>query len=90
MNHNLGTTSLRRKHRPADPMHTYDGLPAPLRQWLSQAVLPWSPGSARKIWKRAHAKGLSQDEALALLSHAETHTLDRDTRAICQPIHPTE
>ncbi|WP_299545991.1 DUF6525 family protein [uncultured Tateyamaria sp.] len=90
MNQNLGDTGIRSKWRAADPMQTYDALPTPLRRWLSQAVLPWSPASARKIWTRAHAKGLGADDALALLCRAETNTLARDKRAICQPIHPTE
>lgn len=89
MTGNLGDTSLRRKRRSCDPMQTYDSLPSPLRRWLSQAALPWSPSSARKIWKRAQAQGLSADDALALLSQTETHTLARDKRAICQPKHST-
>jgi len=81
---NLGQTSLRGKRRAANPMHTYDALPAPLREWLSQAALSWSPKSAQKIWKRAQAKGLSADETLAELRRAETHTLARDTYTIRQ------
>ncbi len=83
---NLGQTSLRRKRRAADPMQTYDALPTPLRRWLSQAALPWSPTSARKIWTRAQANGLDADEALAILSRAETQTLARDKHAIRQPL----
>ncbi len=82
MSRNLGDTSLRRKRRSVDPMQTYDTLPSPLRAWLSQAALPWSPTSARKIWKRAQAKGLSADETLALLCQVETKTLARDKHAI--------
>lgn len=82
MNGNLGATSLRRKRRSNDPMRSYDALPAPLRRWLSQAALPWSPVSAQKIWARARARGLSDDEALALLAQAETSTLARDKHAI--------
>ncbi|MEO0378683.1 MAG: DUF6525 family protein [Pseudomonadota bacterium] len=82
MNRNLGQTSLRARRRSADPMCAYDSLPTPLRQWLSQAALPWSPVSARKIWTRAKAKGLSTDDALALLRRAETQTLGRDKHAV--------
>jgi hypothetical protein len=88
MNRNLGDTSLRRKRRSGDPMHAYDALPTPLRRWLSQAALPWSPASARKIWTRAQAKGLDTEAALAVLSRAETKTLARDRCAIRQPNHP--
>ncbi|KMW57736.1 hypothetical protein AIOL_002703 [Candidatus Rhodobacter oscarellae] len=90
MTHNLGEIRLRRKRRAADPMRTYDALPTPLRRWLSQAALPWSPTSARKIWARAQAKGLDHDEALALLSRAETNALARDKRAKGQSTHPTK
>ncbi|MEP2891846.1 DUF6525 family protein [Tateyamaria sp.] len=90
MRRNLGQTSLRRRRRPVDPMHAYDSLPTPLRQWLSQAALPWSPASAGKIWTRAQAKGLSADDALALLSRSEAQTLARDKRAIHESNYPTE
>ncbi len=88
MKRNLGETSLRARRRSRDPMQTYDALPTPLRQWLSQACLPWSPASARKIWARAQAKGLSPDEALEMLQRSETKTLARDKAAIRPPVHP--
>lgn len=78
MNRNLGKTSLRRKKREGNPMHSYDALPAPLRGWLSQATLPWSPASARHLWARACAKGLGVQDALQALSQAEQRTLARD------------
>ena len=78
MTRNLGTTSLHRKRRRADPMRSYDTLPAPLRRWLAQAALPWSPASARRLWARASARGLSPEDALSVLSHAEARTLARD------------
>ncbi|ABV94327.1 conserved hypothetical protein [Dinoroseobacter shibae DFL 12 = DSM 16493] len=78
MTRNLGSTSLHRKRRSADPMRSYDALPAPLRNWLAQATLPWSPASARRVWNRACAKGLSAEEALTTLSQAEARTLARD------------
>ncbi|MEP1353780.1 MAG: DUF6525 family protein [Tateyamaria sp.] len=53
MSRNLGSTSLGRKSRAADPMRSYDALPAPLRNWPAQASLPWSPASARRVWNRA-------------------------------------
>ncbi|MEM7519417.1 MAG: DUF6525 family protein [Pseudomonadota bacterium] len=90
MKRNLGHTSLRRKRRATDPMRSFDALPHPLRRWLSEARLPWSPASARKLWERAQAQGLNADEALALLSRSETHTLARDKHAMRQPIHPSD
>lgn len=59
-------------------MATYDGLPAPLRRWLSEAALPWSPVSARRIWDGAQAKGLTVREALNELHRAEERTLSKD------------
>lgn len=81
MTRNLGQSSLRRKRRNSDPMATYDRLPAPLRQWLSEAALPWSPTSARRIWVKAKAKGLTAEEALLTLSQAEARTLARDRQS---------
>ncbi|MDX8354917.1 DUF6525 family protein [Cognatiyoonia sp. IB215182] len=82
MSRNLGATSLRRKRRAADPMRCYDALPAPLRLWLSQAALPWSPISAKRLWNRARANGLSTQDALLALSQAEQKTLARDRYAL--------
>jgi len=84
MNRNLGATSLRRKRRAADPMQSYDALPEPLRNWLSQAALPWSPVSARRIWTRANARGLCVQETLNTLSLAEERTLARDRQCLSQ------
>lgn len=75
MTSNLGNSNLVRKQRTGDPMAIYDGLPAALRQWLAEAALPWSPTSARRIWVRARAKGLSCEEALQMLNRAEAKTL---------------
>ena len=74
----MGESALRRKRRGGDPMAAFDGLPPPLRQWLSQAILPWSPTSARRIWLKSRAKGLSPEETLRALSLAEEKTLMRD------------
>jgi hypothetical protein len=82
MNRNLGATSLRRKRRFADSMQSYDALPEPLRIWLSQAALPWSPTSAQRIWKRAHANGQGIQDALCALSRAEERTLARDRHSV--------
>ncbi|WP_195819400.1 DUF6525 family protein [Roseobacter sp. MH60115] len=81
MSRNLGQCSLRRKRRDGDPMETFDGLPAPVRQWVTQAALPWSPASVRRIWSKSRAKGLSDDEALLSLSQAEARTLARDQQS---------
>ncbi len=75
---NIGQTTLRGKRRVGNPMQDYDALPKPLRVWLGQAALPWSPASARRIWVKAQAKGQTVEEALSSLSKAEAKTLARD------------
>ena len=67
-------------------MATYDGLPTPLRKWLSEAALPWSPASARRIWLKSKAKGLTPEETLLSLSQAEARTLARDRRSTANKI----
>ncbi|GLQ25207.1 DUF6525 family protein [Sulfitobacter pacificus] len=88
MNRNLGATSLRRKRRSNNPMQSYDSLPEPLRHWLSQAALPWSPTSAKRLWQKACAKGLSTQEALHELSSAEARMLARDRHSPSQVFLP--
>tara|TARA_R110002020_G_scaffold233050_30_gene444833 strand:+ start:1123 stop:1407 length:285 start_codon:yes stop_codon:yes gene_type:complete len=77
MTRNL-STDLRRRRRPADPMREYDALPAPLRAWLAQAALPWSPASCRRLWQKARAEGAAPDTILSRLDRAEAEKLSRD------------
>ena len=79
MRRNLGETRLPRKRRSGDPMAAYDRLPAPLRSWLSEAKLPWSPASAKRLWQKCAASGLTEEEALDALSRAEAATLARES-----------
>ncbi len=50
MRRNL-STGLKCRNRPR-PMERYDRLPPELRAWLAGAALPWSPGSALRLWTR--------------------------------------
>lgn len=70
-------------------METFDGLPAPVRLWVAQAALPWSPASVRRIWSKSRAKGLSDDEALARLNQAEARTLARDRQSAVFKLNST-
>ncbi|MFT5061699.1 MAG: hypothetical protein ACI9AX_002030 [Polaromonas sp.] len=79
---NLGSTTLKKRCRAADPMMTYDTLPQPLRSWLAGAALPWSPKSCRRIWDRARANGLSISDTIAVLTEAERKTLSRDKHSV--------
>lgn len=85
MTRNLSTT-LPRRRRP-DPMQAYDALPRPLRLWMAQAALPWSPASCRRIWAKARAKGVSPDEILDRLDRAERATLSRDRLGAAQAVN---
>lgn len=76
---NRGSTGLKPKRRSEDPMRAYDTLPAPVRAWLSEAALPWSPASCRKILRRAQARGEGVAQILARLDLAEQKTLARDS-----------
>ncbi|MEO0916060.1 MAG: DUF6525 family protein [Pseudomonadota bacterium] len=82
MHGNLGQCNLRRRRRAGSPMAAFDRLPAPLRKWLSEAALPWSPSSARRIWIKSRAQGLSVEEAIASLTSAEAKLLERDRHSL--------
>lgn len=84
---NLNTT-LRGRPR-ANPMAEFDALPPPLRRWLAEASLPWSPRSVRKIWLRALAQhGGDVTAALVVLERAAQKTLARDLPRIWGGAHP--
>ena len=89
---NLGTTTLSGRWRSRDPMRDFDALPAPLRGWLAQAVLPWSPVSCRRIWARARAQGQDTAAILDRLAEAERRALARDgyrSSTSMSPSNPT-
>lgn len=59
-------------------MCAFDALPGPLRRWLAQASLPWSPSSCRRIWQSARSRGESAEAVLARLDRAEARPLARN------------
>ncbi|MCQ0969656.1 DUF6525 family protein [Paracoccus sp. TK19116] len=63
-------------------MHGFDALPPPLRRWLAEAALPWSPSSCRRIWQDARAKGEPIDAVLARLSRAQDACLARESNDV--------
>ncbi|MEM9228084.1 MAG: DUF6525 family protein [Pseudomonadota bacterium] len=81
MSRNLGQCGLPRKRRSGDPMAAFDDLPSALRHWLSEAALPWSPASVRRIWAKSLDQGLTPEETLATLTQAEVRTLARDSQS---------
>ena len=76
---NLGETRQRRRRRNSDPMRAFDALPAPLRRWMAEAALPWSPASCRRIWSRARKRGEDVEAVLDRLTRAEAACLARET-----------
>ena len=75
---NIGATRQKVRARAHDPMHAFDALPPPLRRWLADAALPWSPSSCRRIWQRARAKGEPVEAVLTRLSQAQEACLARE------------
>ncbi|MFW2588208.1 DUF6525 family protein [Sagittula sp. SSi028] len=75
-NRNLGQVPFRRKKRGGDVMAQFDRLPAPVRRWMAEAALPWSPKSCLAIWRRALAEQGSEAAALDRLRRAEKAALD--------------
>jgi hypothetical protein len=71
------------------PMAAHDALPAPLRQWLAHAALPWSVPSARRAWNNALRRHRNEAAALAHLSRIEAATLRREAALVWGKSHPS-
>jgi hypothetical protein len=75
-------SSLARRRRRTYPMAEFDRLPPPAREWLRQAVLPWSPRSVGRLWDRAlRDSGGDIAAALSRMNRAECKRLARERRA---------
>ncbi|PWJ22216.1 DUF6525 family protein [Jannaschia seohaensis] len=62
-----------------DNMAAYDALPEPLRVWLAQARLPWSPASAKRAWRKALWRNFGRTKAaLAEMDRLEEERLAQD------------
>lgn len=85
MRRNL-VTSL--KSRSVSPMTRYDGLPPELRDWLAGAALPWSAGSALRVWQRAMAARPCPHHARACLCAVEAKLLAKDAPNIWGKNYP--
>lgn len=77
MSGNLGRTRLTCRTRAGRQMQEFDRLPGPLRRWLAQAALPWSPRSARRIYSKELRRMGAPEPALARLSRTEAAMLAR-------------
>ncbi|MFC6641827.1 MULTISPECIES: DUF6525 family protein [Sulfitobacter] len=72
-------SGLKQRRRQGDPMAAYDRLPPPLRAWLAQVALPWSPQSAHRLWCRDLQRCEGDAVGAALhLSRAEHRMLAQD------------
>ena len=87
MSKNL-SSSLCRKKKHRDPMRCYDELPCELRQWLSAALLPWSPRSALKAYQKALRTKGSSEGALAELDKKQIRLLEKDCAIIWGEQYP--
>ena len=78
MKNNLGKTKLPMRHRRSDSLKDFDRLPRQLREWLRNAILPWSPKSVRRVYHRAFFITGNIDLALAELERIQDLQLAKD------------
>ncbi len=88
MPRNRGTTSLKCKRRAANPMREYDHLPAELRIWLSQAVLPWRAGSVQRAFDKAVARTGDPELALKELNDIQARLVAKDAPKVWGGAYP--
>lgn len=88
MRGNAGATSLKRRRRMTNTMQAFDALPAELRTWLATAVLPWSPHSVRRAYRRALARTADKRSAILELDRIEQRQISRDARKVWGNDHP--
>jgi hypothetical protein len=79
---------IRRSRRAGSAMAAFDRLPRPLRLWLAAALLPWSPHSAARAYRRALLEEGDIEAALGRLSAIEARQVARDAAAIWGSAHP--
>ena len=58
------------------------------RAWLAAAILPWSPRSVRRAYRRAAARTGSGASALAELDRMQARLVARDSRKVWGETHP--
>ena len=85
---NLGATTLKSRKRSGNPMQDYDNLPPELRQWLSEAALPWRPKSVRHAYQKAIARTGDPQSALAELNRLQQVLVSKDACKIWGRDHP--
>ena len=88
MPHNRGRTTLKRRKRVGNTMAEFDRLPTDLRQWLTQAALPWHAKSALKSYSRALSRKGCRKQALAELDRIQSRLVAKDAARIWGKNHP--
>ena len=78
MNGNLGNTSLIKRVVGGSQMEEFDRLPAQLRRWLSNADLPWSPASVRRVYRKALGDTNDARKALDELDNMQRKRLRKE------------
>jgi len=85
---NRGTTSLRNRNRAGNPMREFDRLPADLRQWTAQAMLPWRAATVKSAYNKALARTGCQAKAIAELDRLQRSLVSKDARRVWGKDHP--
>ena len=77
MRSNLGDTKLKTRRRQSNALREFDCLPRQLREWLRNAVFPWAPSSAKRVYKRAITDTGDVNFAIAELERLQEHQLSK-------------
>ena len=88
MANNCGATSLKRRRRNRAAMHDFDRLPEHLRQWVTQADLPWRARSVQVAYDKALKRTGSHDQALAELDRIQEKLIRKDVARVWGHEHP--
>ncbi len=80
MKRNLGETKLRKRRGSSDVMSEFDKMPAILRKWLNEAVLPWGPKSVKRAYKKAFLRTGDPKLALNDLDRVQEILLSKDRK----------
>ena len=79
---NCGTSTLRRKRSSTTPMRDFDRLPAELRAWTTQAVLPWRAKSVARAYRKALSRTGCHQQAIAELDQLQSRLIAKDAKRI--------
>ena len=80
MKNKLCKTKLTNRQRRKDSLREFESLQRKLREWLRNAILPWSPKSVRRVYHRAFSNTGNIDTALAELERIQERQLAKDAQ----------